>query len=132
MLQFWVLVEHNADVDVLTQVVRDIEALGGRRLHEHLFVVDALRARCDLLQLFTSQFNITVLDLLLGHRLRFKLLLDNSVDYLVLSRSNSGQAGIRRLILSDRLFYVEVVHVLNQIELLCMVRRIHPEVRILP
>ena len=64
---------------MLSQVVGDDEALGGRRLDEHGLEVDLLWPSIDLLQLLTSEFYAAVSDLSLRLWLSLPLSLDDPV-----------------------------------------------------
>ena len=109
-----VLVHHDAHVDVLTKVVRDVKRLGRHTLNEDVFEVDLLWASNDFLQLFSCQVNLAVAKLVLGGWFRLKLFLDDTVVGLLLTGSHPVKVGGGWLVLTNGLLDVQGIDLLNE------------------
>jgi hypothetical protein len=107
LLQLWILVDEKPDVDMLSQVVGDDEALGRGGLDENGLKVDLLRSSIDLLQLLASELYAAVSDLGLCLWLSFPLPLHDPVLVGFSSSSETRQVGLSGFITVDWLLYVQ-------------------------
>lgn len=117
LLELRVLIKAYTNVDVLAKIIADVKASGGWTLNEDIFVVDLLRSSCNLLELFTSEVNLTVFSFLLCGRLSLEFLLNNSSRDLVLASTNADEVGVAWLVFANGLFNIERIDVFDNIKL---------------
>jgi hypothetical protein len=97
----------------LSEVIADIESLSGGTLNKSRSECNLLRPSCNFLKLFTGKLNGAIFMFLLSSRLGFVFLLNDSVLLGLFLGANASKTGRRRFILSDGLFNVELVYVLD-------------------
>jgi hypothetical protein len=113
--KFRVLVYHEADVDVLAEIVRNDKRLSALTFLEHIFEVDSLGASRNFLQLLSSEFHLAVFDLGLADWLRLVLALDGPVSIVSLTFLPDTIQVKRRLILVNGTLNVKRVHLTNKV-----------------